>query len=299
MLFDYNHNLIQLNQKVNDLMIIFDYGYNIRVFVYRGMCVEHMFGNKTYLTHNKETRLDLSIRNFFFKHERMDMIQKLINYNNSNIAVKVNEYYFNLANEVLSIHNSNSNVNYRIKDEIDFATGISKENLSFEILSKGLRPAHIGNLKFLNNTLISDISILFESNMNWLYVDNLTEFNNVTEKLTDNIIVGKPFIACSKFIVDFCKNNGFDDYSSILNIDYDSIFTLYTPNGNKDAYLKVNELLFEKIKEIAEMPENEYNLLKNRLLEAAEKNRQKCMELYEKCSILDNIINDYKLNYKQ
>ena len=72
-------------------------------------------------------------------------------------------------------------------------------------------------------------------------------FENNFEKLTDNIIVGKPFIACSKFIVDFCKNNGFDDYSSILNINYDDIFSLYENDKTKTAHKKVNELLLTKI----------------------------------------------------
>jgi hypothetical protein len=46
------------------------------------------------------------------------------------------------------------------------------------------------------------------------------------------------------------------------------------------------------------MPENEYKILLDKVMEAAERNRLKFFECFENNTIFDNIINDYNLNFK-
>ena len=45
------------------------------------------------------------------------------------------------------------------------------------------------------------------------------------------------------------------------------------------------------------MEQNEYEIMLNECAIAAETNRQKCLEYIEENTILDNIIDDYTLNF--
>ena len=56
------------------------------------------YSNELFLNTKKPYRLDLSIRNFFDKNERMDMFLKLKN--SSNIKVSINSYYINKLKNV-------------------------------------------------------------------------------------------------------------------------------------------------------------------------------------------------------
>ena len=46
------------------------------------------------------------------------------------------------------------------------------------------------------------------------------------------------------------------------------------------------------------MEQGEYDIMLDSCAIAAETNRQKCLDYIEENSILDNIINDYKINFK-
>jgi hypothetical protein len=46
------------------------------------------------------------------------------------------------------------------------------------------------------------------------------------------------------------------------------------------------------------MKQDEYDVMLDKCSIAAETNRQKCLDYIEENSILDNIINDYKINFK-
>jgi hypothetical protein len=279
---------------------IFDIGLNIRVFTYRHISMEHLFGFDIFKKHIKNNRLDLTIRNFIFKEERMDMFSRLVKLNKDNIFLRVNAYYINIVNAVKKIYKEANqlDIKHTILDEIKFVSELNDKHIGNEIFSQGAVVAHIGGLKFINCTLQSDITILFESNMNWMYVSEPEKWNNFTEKLVDNFMVGKPFISCSKFIIDWCRKNGFEDYGEIFGIDYDSIFKHYTGNRGDNSYLIVNELLQIEIEKISNMPENEYKILLDKVMEAAERNRLKFFECFENNTIFDNIINDYNLNFK-
>lgn len=277
---------------------IFDIGLNMRVFVYRHKCMEHLFGNEIFKNHPKKYRLDLTIRNFIFKNERMDLIDKLIQSNKENILTKVDGYFVNIVNAVKKIHTeSEQEVAYKIPDEIKFVSNLDEKYIGNEIFSKGVMPAHIGGLKFINNTLQSDITILFESNMNFLYVDEPHRWNNFTEKLVDNLMLGKPFIACSKFIIDWCRKHNFEHFGDILGIDYDSIFSHYT-GKNDNAYDIVNTLLQNEILKISNLNETEYNELLVKLNEAGDKNREKCFQMFENNNIMDSIILEHNKYFK-
>jgi len=277
---------------------IFDIGLNMRVFVYRHKCMEHLFGNEIFKNHPKKYRLDLTIRNFIFKNERMDLIDKLIQSNKENIFTKVDGYFVNIVNAVKKIHSeSGQDIVYKIPDEIDFVSNLAEKYIGNEIFSKGLMPAHIGGLKFINNTLQSDITILFESNMNFLYVDEPHRWNNFTEKLVDNLMLGKPFIACSKFIIDWCRKHNFEHFGDIIGIDYDYIFSHYT-GRNDNAYDIVNTLLQNEILKISNLNENEYKELLTKLNAAGDKNREKSFQLFEKNTIMDDIILEHNKIFK-
>ena len=277
---------------------IFDIGLNMRVFVYRHKCMEHLFGNEIFKNHPKKYRLDLTIRNFIFKNERMDLIDKLIQSNKENIFTKVDGYFVNIVNAVKKIHTeSGQEVAYQIPDEIKFVSNLDEKYIGNEIFSKGVAPAHIGGLKFINNTLQSDITILFESNMNFLYVAEPHRWNNFTEKLVDNLMLGKPFIACSKFIIDWCRKHNFEHFGDILGIEYDSIFSHYT-GRNDNAYDIVNTLLQNEILKISNLNETEYNELLVKLNEAGDKNREKCFQMFENNNIMDSIILEHNKIFK-
>ena len=277
---------------------IFDIGLNMRVFVYRYLCMEHLFGDSVFKNYPKPYRFDLTIRNFIFKKERMDLVTKLVQSNKENIFTKVNAYFINIVKDVINIHSeSGIDMPYEITDEINFVNSLDEKYIGNEIFSNGVSPAHIGGLKFINNTLQSDITILFESNMNWLYADEPHRWNNFTEKLVDNLMLGKPFIACSKFIIDWCRKHNFEHFGDILGIDYDYIFSHYTGrNGNH--YDIVNSLLQTEILKISDMGENEYKELLTKLNVAGAKNREKSFQLFEKNTIMDDIILEHNKIFK-
>ena len=277
---------------------IFDIGLNMRVFVYRHKCMEHLFGSEIFKNYPKKYRLDLTIRNFIFKKERMDLIRKLIQSNKENIFTKVDGYFVNIVNEVKNIHTtSGQDEEFKIPDEIEFVNNLNPKYIGNEIFSKGVMPAHIGGLKFINNTLQSDITILFESNMNFLYVSEPHRWNNFTEKLVDNLMLGKPFIACSKFIIDWCRKHNFEHFGDILGIDYDSIFSHYT-GRNDNAYDIVNTLLQNEILKISNLNETEYNELLIKLNQAGDRNREKCFQMFENNNIMDTIILEHNKIFK-
>jgi hypothetical protein len=82
---------------------------------------------------------------------------------------------------------------------------------------------------------------------------------------------------------ELLKQNGFDDYSDVLKINYEDIFSDINTTNDK-IMLHINEIL--------NMDEIEYSNILYRLKSVAAKNRQKCLESFEKNSILENIIND-------
>ena len=73
-----------------------------------------------------------------------------------------------------------------------------------------------------------------------------------------------------------------------MGIDYDDLFSNYD---------FIVQKLSKHIIRISEMNNDEYNKMLSKLEKKAEINRMKCLEIIEKNTILDNIVDDYTLNF--
>jgi hypothetical protein len=234
--------------------------------------------------------MDLSIRNFPQKDERVELLKTLQNHQKENINLRVNDYYVNRMQQLklfATEHNNEPKLD-QYKIEFRMLDRLKNSLAPTTPLVAGIQE-HIGAMKLIDVTLSSDIQIMFESNQNSLYRTDEKQWCNITEKTIDNLLIGKPFIICSKVAYDFLQQFGFETFDDIFEINYDDIFS------NHDVIVKK---LTKHIIKISEMPEDEYQIMLKKLMEKAEINRQKCLELIEENSILDNIINDYNLNFK-
>jgi len=253
----------------------FDFGYLMRVNFFSSVLHTPFYCDEIFFNTKKPYRLDLSIRNFFDKNERMDMFLKLKNI--TNIKTSINSYYIN------KLKNVSKNLGVLIPEQI-FLTKIEDKDIEIdEFNSTPFADTHNFIKKLIDNTLQSDINIVFESTTNKQYLDDRFRNGYISEKLIDNLLIGKPFINASMVANDFLNNNGFGNYSDILEIDYNDIFSDID---------NVNDKLIIHIKRLANLDINDYNNIINKLKIVAETNRQKCLELFEKNTILEDIVNN-------
>lgn len=268
----------------------FDFGFILRKFIANRIVLQHYLCSDLFKNTKKKYRLDLSIRNFPQKDERVELLKVLQNHQKENINLRVNDYYVNRMEQLYLFAKEHDNkdklqqygIEFRMLERI-------KKNLAVTTPLVAGMQEHIGAMKLLDVTLSSDIQIMFESNQNSLYRTDEKQWCNITEKTIDNLLIGKPFIICSKVAYDFLQHFGFEIYDDVLQIDYDDIFKNY------DLIVKK---LSKHIIRISELNDTEYKLLNDKLLDKAEINRLKCLELIKENNILDNIINDYNLNFK-
>jgi hypothetical protein len=268
----------------------FDFGFILRKFIANRIVLQHYQCSDIFKATKKKYRMDLSVRNFPQKGERVELLKVLQNYQKDNINLRVNDYYVNRIEQLknfATLHNNEDKLD-QYKMEFRMIDRLKQSLASTTTLVAG-QQEHIGAMKLIDVTLSSDIQIMFESNQNSLYRTNEKEWCNITEKTIDNLLIGKPFIICSKVALDFLTHFGFETYSNELGIDYDYIF--------EDNNFIVRRLT-EKIIRISEMDNDLYNDMIDKCAIVAEKNRQKCLEYIEENTILDYIINDYKLNFK-
>ena len=268
----------------------FDFGFILRKFIANRIILPHYQSNEFFKSFKKKYRMDLSIRNFPQKDERVELLKILQNHQKENINLRVNDYYVNRMEQLKLFSTEYNNEakldQYRI--EFRMLDRLKNSLAPTTPLVAGIQE-HIGAMKLIDVTLSSDIQIMFESNQNSLYRTDEKQWCNITEKTIDNLLIGKPFIICSKVAYDFLQQFGFEIFDDIFEINYDDIFS------NHDVIVKK---LTKHIIKISEMPDDEYEIMLKKLMEKAEINRQKCLELIEENSILDNIINDYNLNFK-
>lgn len=269
---------------------LFDFGFILRKFIANRIVLQHYQCSDIFKNTKKKYRMDLSVRNFPQKDERVELLKVLQNYQKDNINLRVNDYYVNrieqLKNFATLHHNEDKLDQYKM--EFRMIDRLKQSLASTTTLVAG-QQEHIGAMKLIDVTLSSDIQIMFESNQNSLYKTNEKEWCNITEKTIDNLLIEKPFIICSKVAYDFLKHFGFETYEEELGIDYEDLYS------NVDFIVRK---LTQHIIRISEMKDDEYSLMLDRSAVAAAKNRQKCLEYIEENSILDNIINDYTLNFK-
>ena len=268
---------------------LFDFGFILRKFIANRIVLQHYQCNDIFKNTKKTYRLDLSVRNFPQKDERVELLKVLQNYQKDNINLRVNDYYVNRMEQLYEFATKHNNADKldQYKNEFKLLDRLKQSLVPTTTLVAG-QQEHIGAMKLIDVTLSSDIQIMFESNQNGLYISSEKEWCNITEKTIDNLLIGKPFIICSKVAYDFLRHFGLETYETELRIDYDEIWE------NPDFIVKN---LAKNIIRISEMEQNEYEIMLNECAIAAETNRQKCLEYIEENTILDNIIDDYTLNF--
>ncbi len=268
---------------------LFDFGFILRKFIANRIVLQHYECYDIFKSFDKKYRLDLSIRNFPQKDERVELLRVLQNHQKQNINLRVNDYYVNRIEqlkEFATLHNNLDKLD-QYKIEFKMVDRLNQSLVHTTPLIAG-QQEHIGAMKLIDVTLSSDIQIMFESNQNSLYKTNNKLWCNITEKTIDNLLIGKPFIICSKVALDFLNQFGFETYAEELGIDYDELFSNYD--------FIIQKLAKHTIR-ISEMDEIEYKDMLNKLETKTKINRDKCLEIIEKNTILDNIIDDYTLNF--
>jgi len=262
----------------------FDFGFILRKFIANRIVFQHYHCNQIFKKTKKPYRMDLSIRNFPQKDERIELLRSLSHHQKDNIYLRLNDYYINRMSQLKEFATKHNNLDKleQYKREFYLLDSLEPFVAKTTELVAGIQD-HIGTLKLYEVTLSSDIQILFESNQNSLYRTDVNGYCNITEKLIDDLLIEKPFILCSKVAYDFLIDLGFETYEEELGIDYNDVFSNF-------------DLIVRKIKQhiirISEMEEIEYQIMLSKLMEKAERNRNKCLEYIENNSILEDIINN-------
>jgi hypothetical protein len=281
-IFYTTHRIIETNK-------LFDFGFILRKFIANRIILQHYECYDIFKSFSKQYRLDLSIRNFPQKDERVELLRVLQNHQKENINLRVNDYYVNRIEQLKEfaiLHNNEDKLD-QYKIEFKMVDRLNQSLVHTTPLIAG-QQEHIGAMKLIDVTLSSDIQIMFESNQNSLYKTNNKLWCNITEKTIDNLLIGKPFIICSKVALDFLNQFGFETYADELGIDYDDLFSNYD---------FIIQKLAKHVIRISEMEEVEYRDMLTKLETKTKINRDKCLEIIEKNTILDNIIDDYTLNF--
>lgn len=259
---------------------IVDFGHILRTNFFSRLLSTSFYSSDLFKNTKKNFRIDYSIRNFLDKNERIDMFYKLLKIKNSFLSLSVNSFFVNKFKAVYPFF-ENPQI---FSNELNFVNFLNEELIENDELND--TPYTFGNHNHqtkLKKTLSSDISIIFESSSNELYLNNRFRNGYISEKILDNLLIGKPFIIGSMVAYSFLKRMGLDDYSEIFEIDYEDVFS---------DIETVNKKLIMHIEKILNMDISNYKILLQRLEIASNTNREKCLESFEKNSILDKIIND-------
>lgn len=265
----------------------FDFGFLLRAYIANKILFQHFHCNEIFKNIKKPHRLDLSIRNFFDKEERMELFCSLVDSKHSNIHLRLNDFYLDRMQKMYELAEEYKDIDKlrRYKSHLQILDNLENNIEKTHPLVAG-QHVHIGATKLYEVTFSSDIQILFESNTNEFYIGNEKAWCNITEKTIDNLLVEKPFIICSKVTYDFLKEMGFGTYENEFNINYYHIFS-----DKKSIIPKLkNEIL-----RIADMEDIQYQTMLDKCKLVAEKNREKCLEYINKNTILDEILNINKI----
>jgi len=262
----------------------FDFGYILRAFMANKIIFSHFHHNDLFKKLKKEYRLDLCIRNFADKDERIELFRSLLNYEHPKIYLRLSDYYVNRMNYLYTFATEHNDQDRLRTYEFEFETlkrlGNSVANTHPLIIGN---QQHSSSEKLNDVTISSDIQILFESNINEHYLNNEKRFCNITEKTIDDLLVEKPFIICDKVTYDFLQHMGFETYENELNINYTDLWS-----EERFIIKKLKDIVLR----IADMDENEYQLMLDKCKIVAQKNRAKCLEYIENNTILEDIINN-------
>lgn len=265
----------------------FDFGFLLRAYIANKILFQHFHCNEIFKNIKKPHRLDLSIRNFFDKQERMELFCSLVDSKHSNIHLRLNDFYLDRMKKMYELAEEYKDIDKlrRYKSQLQILDNLENNIEKTHPLVAG-QHVHIGATKLYEVTFSSDIQILFESNTNEFYIGNEKAWCNITEKTIDNLLVEKPFIICSKVTYDFLKEMGFGTYENEFKIDYNDIFS-----DKKSIIPKLKK----EILRIADMEDIQYQAMLDKCKLVAEKNREKCLEYINKNTILDEILNINKI----
>lgn len=262
----------------------FDFGFLLRKFIANTIVFQHFHCNDIFKNLNKPYRLDLSIRNFAQKDERMELFHSLMDDKHPNIYLRLNDYYVDRIEKLKELATEYSDTDKLSQYNSDFQSLDKVRNniVRTHSLVAG-HHVHIGATKLYEVTFSSDIQILFESNTNRSYIGNEKAWCNITEKTIDNLLVEKPFVICSKVTYDFLNEMGFGTYETELGIKYDDIFS--------DQKL-ITFKLKKEILRLANMDNLDFKVILDKCKLVAENNRGKCLEYINNNSILNDILNN-------
>ena len=132
-------------------------------------------------------------------------------------------------------------------------------------------------------------------NTDWniVIIDKLTYASMGLNRIRNNELLYSKRVKV--FTVDLCNELSEDKFIDKYELTLAERDTSGAHKSEKDFIVKN---LAKNIIRISEMEQNEYEIMLNECAIAAETNRQKCLDYIEENSILDNIINDYKINFK-
>lgn len=262
----------------------FDFGFILREYIANKILFQHFHCNNIFTKIKKPYRLDLSIRNFFDKDERIELFCSLIDNEHSNIYLRLNDFYFDRMEKMYELATEYNDIDRlnRYKPKLQLLDKLKKNIERTHPLVAGLH-VHTNATKLYEVTFSSDIQILFESNTNEFYIGNEKKWCNITEKTIDDLLVEKPFIICNKVTYDFLNQMGLGTYENEMNINYNDIFS-----DKKSITTKLkNEIL-----RIADMDDTQYNVMLDECKLVAKKNREKCLDYINYNPILDDILNN-------
>jgi len=228
------------------------------------------------------------------------LFRKLVELNNSNIFLPIRTTYLNIL-KLLKRHVGDIDI------RIDREPNLSIKN-NFKEIQNYLNNAtythpdflyptnitkHNDTTKFVEVTGVSDIDLFLEGSP---YISMLDVMDSPTSHTKSHIssftlgalIVGKPFIVCCQMQYQFLKYFEFDNYSDIIGIDYDLMYSNQT-NSQELSYL---DEITKKIEEICKLPNDEYAIFLLKLNERANNNKQILLDKFN-CNIIDEILIDY------
>jgi hypothetical protein len=107
-----------------------------------------------------------------------------------------------------------------------------------------------------------------------IYNTQINYANHISEKTLDLLLIGKPFIMCSKLIYEFFKLLNLNTYEDIFEINYNEVFKDNSFNQQLiiDLLIKINNMNDLEYKEFLSKLNNKAIENKNIIKKASEEN---------------------------
>ena len=150
----------------------------------------------------------------------------------------------------------------------------NKVALINSLFPKSLKIVICASPNVLWNHLCLFISLVFESGTLDIYNTQINYANHISEKTLDLLLIGKPFIMCSKLIYEFFKLLNLNTYEDIFEINYNEVFKDNSFNQQLiiDLLIKINNMNDLEYKEFLSKLNNKAIENKNIIKKASEEN---------------------------